>query len=203
MNTFLNTALSFPAALWSAVFAACVLGWLLVALGLLDSDGLDGALGGAAGLSARLGLSGVPALLVLTVLTFLGWVGTYMAQRLVLSSLPAGVQFGAGVVTLALSLPLAAALTAALLRPLRRLSAQSEPTAAADLVGRRATVASAAVDAASGRVMVEDGGAGLIFEARALPPDRPVRGQRVVLLAYDPETHRYQVASETPSPKEF
>ncbi|MFC6662161.1 hypothetical protein [Deinococcus multiflagellatus] len=136
-------------------------------------------------------------------LTFLGWVGTYMAQRLVLSGLPAGVQFGAGVLTLALSLPLAAALTAALLRPLRRLSAQSEPTAAADLVGRRATVASAAVDATSGRVTVDDGGAGLIFEARALPPDRPVRGQRVVLLAYDPETHRYQVASETPSAKEY
>ncbi|MBZ9750687.1 hypothetical protein K7W42_07405 [Deinococcus sp. HMF7604] len=90
MSAFLTTALTFPTVLWSAALVACLLTWGLVALGTLDEGSLGGGEAGA-GLLARLGLGGVPGLLVFTVLAVTGWLGTYLAHLLVLSELLPGV----------------------------------------------------------------------------------------------------------------
>jgi hypothetical protein len=122
MTEFYTTALSFPTLLYSILLAFCVVYWLLAATGLVDSDaihgllhhhdGLDGIHAGhhhdtatdSAGIVARLGLSGVPFMLILSVLAFFGWLITYFAQLLVLQYLPGPLRLlaGAGVLLLAL-----------------------------------------------------------------------------------------------------
>ncbi|WP_165795185.1 hypothetical protein [Deinococcus koreensis] len=201
MTAFLQTALSFPTVLWSVLFAFCVVAWGLVAGGLLSS-GEDGWAGGdgdaatSAGVLGRLGLGGVPALLVLTLLSFIGWVLTYLLQLLLWPGLPAALRLPVGLLTLLGALVAATLLTSWLLRPLRRLLQKVEPGQPRSLVGRVGQVLSARVDERSGRAAVEDGGAGLILQVRAQPPDQPRRGERVVLLDYDPAENSYLVVSE-------
>lgn len=109
---FLTNAFAFPTAIWSVLLIFVLLYWLLVILGALDLDVLDGVLGGADGaadgaldgaldggaegfdtgdgahegvlasLLATLGLGGVPLTVALSVLIFLGWVLTYLGMEL-------------------------------------------------------------------------------------------------------------------------
>ena len=116
MSDFLQTCLTFPTLLYSIVLAFCAIYWLLASTGLVDTDAIDGMLAGdahahvhvahdlhhhhgdggdhatSAGMLARLGLSGVPIMVVLTVLSFFGWLGTYFVHLLVLSHLPAALR---------------------------------------------------------------------------------------------------------------
>src|SRR5690606_5510531 len=122
MIEFYTTALSFPTLLYSILLAFCVVYWLLAATGLVDSDtihgllhhhdGLDGFDTGhhhanatdSAGVVARLGLSGVPFMLILSVQTFFGWLITYFAQLLLLQYLPAPLRLLGGIAVLVLAL---------------------------------------------------------------------------------------------------
>ena len=82
MNDFLQTALTLPTLLYSIALAVCVLYWLLAATGLVDADGPEGLFGGdaegdgdasgVAAMLAKLGLAGVPVMIVLTVLALVG-----------------------------------------------------------------------------------------------------------------------------------
>ena len=109
MTEFLQTALTFPTLLYSILLAFCAIYWLLASTGLVDIDALDGLLGGdgdshhasdSAGLLARLGLGGVPIMIVLTVLSFFGWLSTYFVHLLLLQHLPAPLRLIGGIVTL-------------------------------------------------------------------------------------------------------
>lgn len=205
MNAFLSTVLSFPTVPWSVLLAGCAVYWALASTGLLHhGDGGvnghaghhagDGAVG--VGLLARVGLGGVPVTVAMTLLAFVGWVLTYFVHLLLLTGLPGGLRAGLGLVTLAASVVVGTALTAVLLRPLRAVNARLSGPRPRPLAGRVGTVTSAHVDDTSGRAAFEDGGAGLILEVRAPPPDRPRRGDRVVILDHDPVTHTYTVVTE-------
>ncbi|HMM26287.1 MAG TPA: hypothetical protein PKA36_15975, partial [Pseudoxanthomonas mexicana] len=97
MTEFLNTVLTFPTLVYSVLLAFCTVYWLLAATGIVDFDAVDGWLTAdgdtaepnvVAGMVARLGLSGVPMMLVLTVLSFFGWLITYFAHLFLLQHLP-------------------------------------------------------------------------------------------------------------------
>ncbi len=219
MNDFLETCLTFPTVVYSVLLAVCVIYWLLAMTGLFDTDALDGLLMGdghifhadaghgshgdsgestaTAGMLARLGLSGVPIMIVLTVLMFLGWFATYFVHLLVLRHLPDGLRILAGIVTLLGALVPGVLLTSLLLRPVAKLMARLQPQVAASILGRAGTVISPMVDAQSGRAEFEDGGAGLILQVRAPPGIAFARGERVVLLSHDAQANTHAVISET------
>ena len=218
MNEFLTTALTFPTLPYSIVLAVCVIYWLLAATGMVDADGPDGLIGGeshvhahghghghghdtdanASGIAAmiaRLGLSGVPVMIVLTVLAFLGWLGTYFVHLLVLGSLPGTLRWVAGIgVAIGMLVPGVFA-TSLLLRPVSRLLLRLRPPTEASILGRVAIVSTPTVDAAYGQATVDDGGAGLILQIR---DERAgfKRGDRVVLIEYLNAQHAYRVVSE-------
>ncbi|WP_295823258.1 hypothetical protein [uncultured Deinococcus sp.] len=194
MSAFLATVLTFPTVLWSVLLAACGAYWALTAAGLLH-PGDDGGVEDA-GVLARAGLGGVPASVVLTALTLSGWLASYFAHLLLLPGVSGGARALLGLAVLLGSLAVATAVTRALLRPLRAVAARVSPPAARPLAGRVGTVTSPHVDETSGRAAVEDGGAGLILEVRAQPPDRPRRGDRIVILFHDRATNTYAVTSE-------
>lgn len=206
MNEFLSTALSLPTLLYSIVLTVCVVYWLLAATGLVDADGPDGLLGGdgdgqgeASGLAAmiaRLGISGVPVMIVLTVLAFVGWIGTYFVQLLLLQHLPGLLRALLGLAVAVAMLVPGALLTSWLLRPLSRLLLRLRPPADPSILGRVAVVSTPSVDTGYGQATVDDGGAGLVLQIRHEQPERFKRGDRVVLIEYLSGQHAYRVVSE-------
>ncbi|HEY5849304.1 MAG TPA: hypothetical protein VIT62_00850 [Lysobacter sp.] len=206
MNAFLQTCLTFPTLVYSIVLAVCVAYWGLAATGLVDADGPDGMLGGdgdsdgeAAGVAAmlsRLGLSGVPVMLVATVLSFIGWLGTYFVQLLVLQHLPGALRIVVGIAVAVAMLVPGLFATSLLLRPLSRLLLKLRPPADPSIIGRTATVRTPSVDAGYGQATVDDGGAGLVLQVRHHESGRFKRGDRVVLIEYIDAQHAYRVISE-------
>ncbi|HEY5804275.1 MAG TPA: hypothetical protein VIT90_11330 [Lysobacter sp.] len=206
MNAFLQTCLTFPTLLYSIVLAVCVGYWALAATGLVDADGPDGLLGadadsdgeaaGVAAMLAKLGLAGVPVMVVATVLGFIGWLGTYFVQLLVLQHLPGALRVVVGIAVAVAMLVPGLFATSLLLRPLSRLLLKLRPPADPSILGRTATVSTPSVDAGYGRATVEDGGAGLVLQVRHHESGRFKRGDRVVLIEYIDAQHAYRVISE-------
>ena len=214
MTEFYTTALTFPTLLYSILLAFCVVYWLLAATGLVDNDtihgllhhhdGLDGihthhhdGVVDDAGVIARLGLSGVPFMLILSVLVFFGWLITYFAQLLVLQFLPDPLRILAGIGVLLAALLPGVVLTSLLLRPVARLIMKLRPPVPPSILGKAGNVISPQVTDSEGRAEFDDGGAGLILQVRAPPGTTFRRGDRVVLLSFDAQAHAYAVMSES------
>ena len=64
------------------------------------------------------------------------------------------------------------------------------------VTGQVGTVSTPEVTERAGMASFADGGAGLLLQVRAQPGQRFVRGQRVVLLEYQPENNSYLVVAE-------
>lgn len=206
MTQFLATALTFPTLVYSILLAFCVVYWLIAATGAIDTDAIDGLLATdgdssepstAAGMLAKLGLSGVPLMLVLTVLAFTGWVLTYFVHLLLLRHVPDALRLIAGAGTVVVALLPGIFITSLLLRPIARLINRLRPPQPPSLLGRAGTVISPYVDAQDGRAEIADGGAGLILQVRTRPGLRLSRGDRVVLIEHVAAANSYVVIPES------
>lgn len=201
MNEFLQTALTFPTVVPSVLLAVSALYWLLAATGLVGDDvgggeGDAGAGSGAAAMLARLGLGGVPVMVVLTTLSFTAWFGTYFVQLLVLRHLPEGLRAPAGAGTLLAMLVPAVAATSLVLRPVRRWMTRMRPAGDASLLGRTGVVVTPTLASDYGQASVDDGGAGLILQVRHDEPHGLKRGDRIVLIEYLEGQNAYRVVAE-------
>lgn len=223
MNDFLLTALTFPTLLWSVLFAFCILYWLLAATGLVGHDhahvdggdghgfdlhghghGADGADGhghdhgaDSAGMLSRLGLDGVPLMVMLAVLSFTAWVVTYFVHLLVLSKLPEAARPLPNVLTAVGALIPAVMVTNMALRPIRPIFTRLNTEERRPVTGQVGIVTTPYVDERYGMASVDDGGAGLLLQVRlARPGEKITRGQRVMLLEHNPTDNTYFVTAE-------
>lgn len=206
MEIFLQTALSFPTVLFSFLLCVAILYWCVAALGIIEVDLLDieadSALDsvqpeGLAGLLLRLGLSGVPVTLVLTLLFFFAWSVSYFIELLLLSYLPLGfLRYPLGLIVAVAALVVAVPVSAALCKPLRPLFRKLEATSSTSVLGQTAVVRSGRVTLSHGEAVLENGGAGLILRVRADEARDFKRGDRVVLLEYLEAEHAYRVITE-------
>lgn len=206
MNDFLQTALTFPTLPWSIFFTVCAAYWLLAATGLVGHHHADGGAHDfqhdshqpeAAGLLIRLGLDGVPLMVMLAALSFCGWLVCYFTQLLLLNHLPPPARLLPDLLTLVLATIPALLLTNLLVRPARTVFAALNPDETKRITGRVGTITTPQADEKSGMAQVDDGGAGLLLQVRARPGERFRRGQRVVLLEYFPADNSYLVADES------
>lgn len=209
MADFLNTALGFPTVVWSFFFALCTLYWLLAVFGLVDNDFLDDLFGNtsaddahaSASILSRLGLDGIPIMLVLTLLAFTGWISCYFIHLLVLSPLTGPFNTGmvrslGNIATLFGSLIPGVLLTSLFLRPFRTFFLKLSSPQSRSLIGSAGTVTTPYVDRDYGTASVEDGGAGLILQIRSPSSEKLKRGDRIILLEYDAQDNSYLVTSE-------
>lgn len=206
MEEFLRIALSFPTVVFSIALAVLMLLWLVTALGIFELDAMDNwALpdmdafepAGLAGLLLKVGLGGVPLMVVLTVLALLSWVLSYFVQFLLINPIPLGIlRIPLGVVAMLVVFVIGVLATGIVLRPFRRMMAKLAPQAPRSIIGMAAVVRSATVTSSFGQGSVEDGGAGLILHLRSDrdPPFR--RGDRVVLIEYLQAENAYRVIGE-------
>lgn len=198
MTLFLTTSLGYPTLAWSIVLGGLALFWLVAAIGMVGLDALDIDLGDgdAGGMLSRLGLDGLPTLMVLGVLAFFAWALTYFTQLLALSALPDLLRYGIGTLVLLLSPIPAVLLTALVLRPLRRFVLRMQPRPQASIAGQVAVVRTPTVDAHQGMADLDDGGAGLVLQVRSDGQTGIVRGDRVVLVEHDTQANTWRVMPE-------
>lgn len=203
MDAFLNTSLGFPTLVYSVLLGGCLAYWLLAATGLVEIDGLDlpdlgvdAEPGGIAGIFGRLGLTGVPTMLVVTLVVFFAWVPTYFVQLLLLEHFPGPLRWLLGGGVALLVLPPAILATATALRPVRRWLLRLRPPATASLLGRVAVVRTPDVDATHGMADLDDGGAGLVLQVRGEASAGMKRGDRVVLIAHAVDDNTWNVVPE-------
>lgn len=209
MLEFLETCLSFPVNIFSGLLIIACLYWLVAAFGLVDMDSLDvdtdadvdleGGAEGLAGLLFHLGLHGVPMTLMLTFIALFGWLISYYAVHWVLGALlePGLLRYALGGLLFLGSLFVAALLTGQVIKPLRRFFRKEQQITGASLCGRTVAVRSSQVTATYGEAECPNAGSVLLLEIRPLHEGAVyTKGDKVVLVEYDPETRQYSVTSE-------
>ncbi len=204
MGELLGIVLSFPTAVFSVLLAGAVGYWLLAATGLIEldlfggSESAGGGPGDVTGSAMRMGFGGVPLSLAGTAIVLLGWLSSYAIDALLLRNLPqAWPRWATGTAALLLVLGLAVPLASFVLRPLRGFFAQLQGAPLRSFIGHAGVVRSPSVDALQGWATVEDGGAGLVLQARATAPARFARGDRIVLVEYLTDQNAYRVDAAT------
>lgn len=197
---------AYPTGVYSVLILVLLGLWLLVIFGALDLDSfgpdidididLDGdiEIPGFVGLLHTLGLTGVPFTIVLTLLIFLSWVITYFVSAYLLVFFGAGlIHFLLGTVTLVGSFMLSAPVTAFLIRPLRKLSAENRAKSNRDFLGSECRVTSQTVDESFGQGKIQTGGASLIVNIRAPSPNVIKKGDIVRPISYQEQGNYYDV----------
>ena len=211
MSLFFNNSLTFPTIIFSGLLLIVMFYWLCAAFGLLDIDlfnvdteingGVDGSnldATGFAGWLTKLGLAGIPLTIILTLFTLFGWVISYFCVHWFIRFIDTSLlRYLTGLVTFAITSFIALHLTALTLKPVRKkLISLNKPKTVHQLIGQMATVRSGMVTERNGEGLLEDGGAGLILQIRASSKDEIKRGDRVVIISYDVQSHSYQVVTE-------
>lgn len=196
MELLIQTALTFPAIIFSALLGLVALYWLLVAIRLapielFEHDSLrDNHL---ASTLISLGLGGVPATFALTVLLLLSTVACFLIELLVLRFVPlGGFRAPLGIViiwaSVAVSAPLCVAICQALSRyfhPYRRASTRS-------LLGQTVVVLESSDDGPQAR-LADDSGVVLSLRDKGRVP---VAGERRVLVKYLADDNAYRSVVE-------
>ncbi len=151
-----------------------------------DVDGDVDSDGGVLSALGAVGLRKLPATVSISLLVIWGWLFSVLGVML-LSAPAAQVMPGWAfrgllfVVAFVASLKLAA-VTA---RPIAPVFTPKGASRRESLVGKTAEVSTGRLDASFGQVLVSDGGAGLLLDARHEGGDALKRGDRVVVTAWD------------------
>ncbi len=156
----------------------------------------DADAGNAGGVLMKFGLHGVPVMVVFTIIAVVGWSFCFFVDQYLLRAFPLGAfAVPADIATLIGGLLVSIPVGRMVLSPVRRVLRRLAPVSQRPMLGRYGVVRSPEITQSSGTVEIEDGGAGLILQARADVSGRFVRGDRVVLIEYLEEHNAYRVIS--------
>lgn len=161
--------------------------------------GAAGGMGVLASLLFQLGLYGVPMTLIITLISIFGWLITYYGVHWGLAVIfsPGPLRYLLGALLFALALFLAALLTSVAIKPLRRFFKKAEETTAQSIRGRLVLIRSSQVTDTYGEAVYEEGGTTLLLDVRPARPGQVFkRGDRAVILDYDPLSRIYSIITE-------
>jgi|SRR5690606_3513621 len=146
------------------------------------------------GLLDVLGLGGVPVTIALSLLIFIGWASTLLGMHWLGPALPdvfpspilkGGVFVGGGALGVGLS--------ALAIKPLRPFFKFKHAPTRNTLLGRVCVIDSGSVDGRHGQAILEDGGAGLRLHVVCARANTLKRGDRALILEFDPAREVYEV----------
>ena len=213
MHEFLDTALGFPAVIFSFLLIVVIGYWLLVLLGGtdLDADGDPGT-----GLLAGLGLGGVPFIVAFSPLIALAWflslVGGVLIHRRQLGNAQlehlgsaADVRTGLSIAVLLMATIVAWLVTRQLVRPLRYMMPDEKQPSRNDFVGRMCVIRTGRVDLNFGQAEVRAAdGSTAVIQVRQMAPsperagnqiaDSPLKsGSTALIFEYDADRRFFWV----------
>lgn len=207
-SSFITEISLYPTIIFTGLVMFVTLYWLVSLLGMTDMDAVDfGDAGGdgdisdlsstgfASGVMLKFGLYGVPLIIILTLISLIGWLISYFYTSLLHQYFDSGLLyyvFGTGALILVLVISMW--LTGLIVAPIRKKFANIPKRNAANNIGKIAIVRTLSVTDKHGEAELNDGGAGLILKIRPdINSSEPLlkQGDKVVLVEYLDEANAY------------
>lgn len=209
---FITNISLYPTIIFTGLVMFVTLYWVVSLLGLADMDSVDlgdvgGDVGGEAdvsnlsstgfftGLMLKFGLYGVPLIIILSLISLIGWLLSYLYTSFLHQNVDSGILyyvFGTGALVFVLVISMW--LTGLIISPIRKNIAKIPKRNASSNIGKIAVVRTLSVTDKHGEAILNDGGAGLILKIRSDMSDNQLKqGDKVVLVAYLDDANTYRV----------
>lgn len=209
---FITNISLYPTIVFTGLVMFVTLYWVVSLLGLADMDSVDlgdvgGDVGGEAdvsnlsstgfftGLMLKFGLYGVPLIIILSLISLIGWLLSYLYTSFLHQNVDSGILyyvFGTGALVFVLVISMW--LTGLIISPIRKNIAKIPKRNASSNIGKIAVVRTLSVTDKHGEAVLNDGGAGLILKIRSDMSDNQLKqGDKVVLVAYLDDANTYRV----------
>jgi len=206
---FITKISLYPTIIFTGLVMFVTLYWVVSLLGMADMDSVDFGESGSdvavsdlsstgffTGLMLKFGLYGVPLVIILSLVSLIGWLLSYLYTSFLHQNFDSGVLyyvFGTGALIFVLVVSMW--LTGMIISPIRKNIARIPKRNSANNVGKIAIVRTLSVTDKHGEAELNDGGAGLILKVRSDNSTSLLKkGDRVMLVAYLEDTNTYQVA---------
>lgn len=206
---FITKISLYPTIVFTGLVMFVTLYWVVSLLGMADMDSVDAVETGSdaavsdlsstgffTGLMLKFGLYGVPLVIILSLVSLIGWLLSYLYTSFLHQNFDSGVLyyvFGTGALIFVLVVSMW--LTGMIISPIRKNIARIPKRNSANNVGKIAIVRTLSVTDKHGEAELNDGGAGLILKVRSDNSTSLLKkGDRVMLVAYLEETNTYRVA---------
>ena len=207
---FITKISLYPTVIFTGLVMFVTLYWLVSLLGMADMDTVElGDAGGEAdisdlsstgfftGLMLKFGLYGVPLIIILTLISLIGWLLSYLYTSFLHQYFHSGALyyvFGTGALVFVLVVSMW--LTGLIISPIRKNIANIPKRSAASNVGKVAIVRTLSVTDKHGEAELADGGAGLILKVRSQSADNLLKqGDKVILVEYIAAANAYYVTA--------
>jgi len=205
---FITKISLYPTIVFTGLVMFVTLYWMVSLLGMADMDSVDFGESGSdaavsdlsstgffTGLMLKFGLYGVPLVIILSLVSLIGWLLSYLYTSFLHQNFDSGVLyyvFGTGALIFVLVVSMW--LTGIIISPIRKNIARIPKRNSANNIGKIAIVRTLSVTDKHGEAELNDGGAGLILKVRSDNSTSLLKkGDRVMLVAYLEETNTYQV----------
>ncbi|MGO1474372.1 MAG: hypothetical protein ACTHWC_05730 [Psychrobacter sp.] len=208
---FITKISLYPTFIFTGLVMFVTLYWVVSLLGMADMDSVDlGDSGGDVdasnlssagfftGLMLKFGLYGVPLIIILSLISLIGWLLSYLYSSFLHQYFDSGLLyylFGTGALIFVLVVSMW--LTGIIISPIRKNITKIPKRNASSNLGKTAIVRTLSVTDKHGEAELSDGGAGLILRIRPDINDNDhllKRGDKVVLVEYLDEINAYRVA---------
>ena len=203
---FITKISLYPTIIFTGLVMFVTLYWVVSLLGMADMDTVDlGESGGEVadlssagfftGLMLKFGLYGVPLIIILSLVSLIGWLLSYLYTSFLHQNFDSGILyyvFGTGALIFVLVVSMW--LTGMIISPIRKNIAKIPKRNSSNNVGKVAVVRTLSVTDKHGEAVLNDGGAGLILKIRSDINDNSLKqGDKVVLVEYLDEANTYRV----------
>ncbi|MGO2623011.1 MAG: hypothetical protein ACTH8Z_08590 [Psychrobacter sp.] len=208
---FITKISLYPTFIFTGLVMFVTLYWVVSLLGMADMDSVDlGDSGGDVdasnlssagfftGLMLKFGLYGVPLIIILSLISLIGWLLSYLYSSFLHQYFDSGLLyylFGTGALIFVLVVSMW--LTGIIISPIRKNITKIPKRNASSNIGKTAIVRTLSVTDKHGEAELSDGGAGLILRIRPDINDNDhllKQGDKVVLVEYLDEINAYRVA---------
>jgi hypothetical protein len=201
---FLSVVSSYPTVVFTVLLGVIFLYWMLAILGAVDIDALDvdidtdaSSVGGITGLMSTLGLKGPPVTVTLSILIGLSWLFSYFCNAYVLVLFPSDLlRYFIGAVLSIFCLAVSIPITAQIIKPLKGLFVVHGAKSKHHFIGATCKITSLEVTDLFGQGEIDDGQAGIIASVRAPTPNSLKKGDKAIVISYQPDNNTYEVVAE-------
>lgn len=203
---FMTKISLYPTVVFTGLVMFVTLYWLVSLIGMADMDNVELGEAGSdvsdltstgffTGLMLKFGLYGVPLIIILSLISLIGWVISYLYTSFLHQYFDSGLLyyvFGTGALIFVLVISMW--LTGLIISPIRKNIAKIPKRNASSNVGKIAVVRTLSVTNQHGEAELNDGGAGLILKIRSDAQDNLLKqGDKVMLVEYLDDANTYRV----------
>lgn len=205
---FITKISLYPTIIFTGLVMFVTLYWVVSLLGMADMDTVElsesggdadvanlSSAGFFTGLMLKFGLYGVPLIIILSLVSLIGWLLSYLYTSFLHQNFDSGILyyvFGTGALIFVLVVSMW--LTGMIISPIRKNIAKIPKRNSSNNVGKVAVVRTLSVTDKHGEAVLNDGGAGLILKIRSDINDNSLKqGDKVLLVEYLDEANTYRV----------